>query len=199
MVAVLNGVEFRTRHNDYKLRMPSTTSSDYGATEEIPYPDVPPAVSMSTTHYLITRTLLIIDYILALINYRCIYRCDYFVKLCCRFWRSRLWKNRSSSWENGSKHGKSRIIQSVTTENFLRSVFALWNLSYLHHCYMYNDYCKSGNEDMHFYWPSLLLSIIWPTCMTLQSATYYVIEAVLCCSQICVIWRVCGRMLHQIK
>ena len=80
MVAVLNGVEFRTRHNDYKLRMPSTTSSQYGATEEIPYPQVPPAVSVSTPHYLITRTLLIIDYILALINYRCICRYDYFVK-----------------------------------------------------------------------------------------------------------------------
>lgn len=44
MVAVLNGVEFRTRHNDYKLRMPSTTSTEYGATEEIPYPEVPPEV-----------------------------------------------------------------------------------------------------------------------------------------------------------
>ena len=42
--AVLNGVEFRTRHNDYNLNMPSTTSSDYGATEAIQTPDVPPAV-----------------------------------------------------------------------------------------------------------------------------------------------------------
>ena len=44
MVVVLNGVEFRTRHNDYKLKMPSTTSRDYHATENIPFPDVPPDV-----------------------------------------------------------------------------------------------------------------------------------------------------------
>ena len=48
IIAVLNGVEFRTRHNDYKLRMPSTTSSEYGATEEIPYPQVPPEVRITT-------------------------------------------------------------------------------------------------------------------------------------------------------
>ena len=29
IVAVLNGVEFRTRHNDYGLRMPSTTTAIY--------------------------------------------------------------------------------------------------------------------------------------------------------------------------
>ena len=45
MVVVLNGVEFRTRHNDYKLKMPSTTSRDYHASEDIPFPDVPPEVS----------------------------------------------------------------------------------------------------------------------------------------------------------
>ena len=45
MVVVLNGVEFRTRHNDYKLKMPSTTSRDYHATEDISFPDVPPEVS----------------------------------------------------------------------------------------------------------------------------------------------------------
>ena len=44
LVAVLNGVEFRTRHNDYKLKMPSPTSGDYHATEDIPFPDVPPEV-----------------------------------------------------------------------------------------------------------------------------------------------------------
>nr|KAG5705260.1 hypothetical protein BaRGS_010711 [Batillaria attramentaria] len=44
LVAVLNGVEFRTRHNDYKLVRPSTTSGDYHATEDIPYPEVPPEV-----------------------------------------------------------------------------------------------------------------------------------------------------------
>jgi len=44
LIAVLNGVEFRTRHNDYKMRMPSRTSKKYGATENIPYPAVPPQV-----------------------------------------------------------------------------------------------------------------------------------------------------------
>ena len=43
--AVLNGVEFTTRHNDYNLVMPSRESSEYGATEAIEYPDVPPEVS----------------------------------------------------------------------------------------------------------------------------------------------------------
>lgn len=43
-IAVLNGVEFRTRHNDYGLRMPSTTTSNYHEVEEIPFPDVPPEV-----------------------------------------------------------------------------------------------------------------------------------------------------------
>ena len=41
---VLNGVNFRTRHNDYKLSMPSTTSTDYMAVEDIPFPPVPPEV-----------------------------------------------------------------------------------------------------------------------------------------------------------
>ena len=47
--AVLNGVEFRTRHNDYNLNMPSTTSDEYGATEPIQYPDVPPEVEAKLT------------------------------------------------------------------------------------------------------------------------------------------------------
>eukprot|EP00486_Rosalina_sp_Unknown_P000306 CAMPEP_0201566736 /NCGR_PEP_ID=MMETSP0190_2-20130828/6746_1 /ASSEMBLY_ACC=CAM_ASM_000263 /TAXON_ID=37353 /ORGANISM="Rosalina sp." /LENGTH=768 /DNA_ID=CAMNT_0047985865 /DNA_START=82 /DNA_END=2388 /DNA_ORIENTATION=- len=42
--AVLNGVEFQTRHNDYSLEMPSTTSTEYGETEQLPFPDVPPEV-----------------------------------------------------------------------------------------------------------------------------------------------------------
>ena len=42
--AVLNGVEFRTRHNDYALKMPSTSSGKYQEMEDIPYPEVPPAV-----------------------------------------------------------------------------------------------------------------------------------------------------------
>ena len=43
-VAVLNGVEFRTRHNDYRLNMPHRTSKEYGAIEPIPFPAVPPQV-----------------------------------------------------------------------------------------------------------------------------------------------------------
>jgi len=46
---VLNGVEFRTRHNDYKLLMPHHSSTKYHATEEIPYPDVPPEVTSKAT------------------------------------------------------------------------------------------------------------------------------------------------------
>nr|KAI8729674.1 mucin-17 [Biomphalaria glabrata] len=38
---VLNGVEFRTRHNDYQLRMPSPKSSAYHVMSEIPFPPVP--------------------------------------------------------------------------------------------------------------------------------------------------------------
>jgi len=44
LVVVLNGVEFRTRHNDYKIRQPSTTSKAYDALEDIPFPPVPPSV-----------------------------------------------------------------------------------------------------------------------------------------------------------
>ena len=40
----MNGVEFRTRHNDYKLRMPSKTKNTYNALEDLPFPDVPPSV-----------------------------------------------------------------------------------------------------------------------------------------------------------
>ena len=43
-VAVLNGVEFRTRHNDYKMSMPHTTSSKWQAVEDLPQPPVPPEV-----------------------------------------------------------------------------------------------------------------------------------------------------------
>ena len=41
--AVLNGVHFRTRHNDYLLRMPTNTG-EYHGTQDIPFPAVPPAV-----------------------------------------------------------------------------------------------------------------------------------------------------------
>ena len=45
LVAVLNGVEFRTRHNDYRLNMPSQTSRGYHVTQEIQFPEVPPEVT----------------------------------------------------------------------------------------------------------------------------------------------------------
>ena len=48
-IAVLNGVEFRTRHNDYRLYMANRTSKDYHATEEIPFPEVPPEVLNKST------------------------------------------------------------------------------------------------------------------------------------------------------
>ena len=48
-IAVLNGVEFRTRHNDFLLRMPSKTSRNFLETEDIPYPDVPPEVTSKPT------------------------------------------------------------------------------------------------------------------------------------------------------
>ena len=47
-IAVLNGVEFRTRHNDYRLFMPSTSRTDYHRREKIPFPDVPPEVLQHT-------------------------------------------------------------------------------------------------------------------------------------------------------
>jgi len=43
-VAVLNGVEFRTRHNDYSLSMPHRTSDKFHEMEKIPFPPVPPSV-----------------------------------------------------------------------------------------------------------------------------------------------------------
>merc|ERR1712038_3255 len=49
VVAVINGVEFRTRHNDYQMAMPSTTSGANGAIEQIPLPEVPPAVLKQKT------------------------------------------------------------------------------------------------------------------------------------------------------
>jgi len=42
--AVLNGVEFSTRHNDYQLRMAHRNSSRYHDTEYIDAPEVPPSV-----------------------------------------------------------------------------------------------------------------------------------------------------------
>ena len=48
-IAVLNGVEFRTRHNDYRLNMANRTGFGYHTTEPIPYPDVPPEVTSKGT------------------------------------------------------------------------------------------------------------------------------------------------------
>ena len=48
-IAVMNGVEFRTRHNDYKLRMPSKTTNNYGEMEDLPFPEVPPSVKSKKT------------------------------------------------------------------------------------------------------------------------------------------------------
>ena len=48
-VAVLNGLEFRTRHNDYKTVKPHSTSSKYHETEDIVFPEVPPSVKAKTT------------------------------------------------------------------------------------------------------------------------------------------------------
>lgn len=42
--AVMNGIEFTTRHNDYRLFMPHTNSSEYHKTEPLPFPDVPQEV-----------------------------------------------------------------------------------------------------------------------------------------------------------
>lgn len=49
IVAVLNGVEFKTRHNDFQLKMPVTNDSTFRAVEDIPYPEVPPEVLNKTT------------------------------------------------------------------------------------------------------------------------------------------------------
>ncbi len=49
VVVVMNGVEFKTRHNDYKLVMASTNSTQYHATESIPFPAVPEAVLSQPT------------------------------------------------------------------------------------------------------------------------------------------------------
>lgn len=51
VIAVLNGVEFRTRHNDYKLNQPSTKTRGFGRTEPIEFPPVPPEVTHNTISY----------------------------------------------------------------------------------------------------------------------------------------------------
>ena len=51
VVVVLNGVEFRTRHNDYHLIKPSTKTRKYHRTEKFAFPEVPQAVSSQCTHF----------------------------------------------------------------------------------------------------------------------------------------------------
>ena len=46
LVVVMNGVTFSTRHNDYRLNQAHRTSSEFGATEPIEFPPVPPSVSV---------------------------------------------------------------------------------------------------------------------------------------------------------
>ena len=48
-IGIVNGVEFRTRHNDYRLHMPSRTSGRWHQIENIPFPDVPPEVLAKPT------------------------------------------------------------------------------------------------------------------------------------------------------
>ena len=43
-IATLNRVEFRTRHNDYRLNMPHRNSSEWHKTEPISFPPIPPEV-----------------------------------------------------------------------------------------------------------------------------------------------------------
>ena len=47
--AVLNGVQFTTRHNDYGRYMASRTNRSYHAIEKIPYPEVPSEISSKST------------------------------------------------------------------------------------------------------------------------------------------------------
>ena len=48
-IGVMNGVEFRTRHNDYRLKQPHPNSTKYHETSDIEFPEVPPAVLEKTT------------------------------------------------------------------------------------------------------------------------------------------------------
>ncbi|KAH3699890.1 hypothetical protein DPMN_074852 [Dreissena polymorpha] len=48
MNAVMNGVDFRTRHNDYRLAMPASNNT-YNAQVDIPFPEVPPQVLSKAT------------------------------------------------------------------------------------------------------------------------------------------------------
>ena len=49
MVVMLNGVEFRTRHNDFKIVKAIEDNNKFQATEDIPWPDVPTSVTEKET------------------------------------------------------------------------------------------------------------------------------------------------------
>ncbi|XP_046577080.1 uncharacterized protein LOC124284988 [Haliotis rubra] len=46
---VMNGIDFRTRHNDYKLRRPATNGTTYLLSEDVPFPEVPKEVTSKKT------------------------------------------------------------------------------------------------------------------------------------------------------
>lgn len=48
-IGVLNGVEFRTRHNDFSLRSAARGDETYEKTEELTFPSVPPQVTSKGT------------------------------------------------------------------------------------------------------------------------------------------------------
>ena len=48
LIAILNGLEFRTRHNDYKVKMP-VHNKTYHLLEDVPFPPVPPSVTNKHT------------------------------------------------------------------------------------------------------------------------------------------------------
>ena len=58
---VLNGVQFRTRHNDYKMVQKSKTSPDYNAVESLDYPDVPQEVSQHIYYIICVSLTIYID------------------------------------------------------------------------------------------------------------------------------------------
>ena len=49
IVVMLNGVEFRTRHNDYAIKMPVENNKKYQAVKDLPFPEVPPSVLAKET------------------------------------------------------------------------------------------------------------------------------------------------------
>ena len=48
-IGVLNGIEFRTRHNDYRLNKPSTHDQTYGSWEPVNLPPIPETVEKQQT------------------------------------------------------------------------------------------------------------------------------------------------------